>query len=61
MDSQVERYQSSCEFFLRVLDILEWGRALWHNVSKDDRGVIFELTFIRGIRKVYISTLMKVI
>ncbi|RXW19116.1 hypothetical protein EST38_g6722 [Candolleomyces aberdarensis] len=38
------------EMLMNALDVLEWGRNQWPDVSKDDRGTIFEKNFIRGVK-----------
>ncbi|KAJ6623062.1 hypothetical protein B0H10DRAFT_2213760 [Mycena sp. CBHHK59/15] len=34
------------EFYKRIIDVLEWGRRTWANVPSEDRGVIFEDSFL---------------
>lgn len=48
------------EFLGYALEVLDWGRLAWKNVSKDDRGAIFEHTFVRGVRSLHITALMQV-
>jgi hypothetical protein len=48
------------EMLTRSIEILEWGQQEWSSVSKDDRGAIFEDTFIRGIRTMRLEALMHV-
>ncbi|KAF9524086.1 hypothetical protein CPB83DRAFT_839228 [Crepidotus variabilis] len=45
------------EFHSRAVDILDWGSRLWYNVLKEDRGVIFEKTFIRGAKRSLINAI----
>ena len=52
--------QAEKEFLLQALDVLEWGRQIWHNIPSDDRGTIFELTFLRGVKNMYLHALMEV-
>ncbi|KAF8843782.1 hypothetical protein BDN67DRAFT_896356 [Paxillus ammoniavirescens] len=47
------------ELAKQTLDLLHWGRQVWKNVSKDDRGAIFEDTFVRGVRVIYLEALMQ--
>ncbi|VDB94318.1 unnamed protein product [Peniophora sp. CBMAI 1063] len=42
-DKAVERYD-------KVLTILEWGKNEWHGVPDEERGVVFNDTFIRGVK-----------
>lgn len=58
--SSTDRYAEAIEFYRRALDVLEWGRRVWKNVVREKRGVIFEDSFIRGIRRLYISVVMEV-
>jgi hypothetical protein len=48
------------EFLRRALDVLEWGSREWKDVPHSDCGVIFDLSFIRGVRRRYLDELMKV-
>ncbi len=43
-----------------TLDFLEEGRKIWRHVSKDDRGTVFEDTFVRGIRVLHLHAFLKV-
>lgn len=49
------------EFIGKAIEIIEWGRQVWRNVRKEDRGVIFEETFLRGVQSLHLETFMKVI
>lgn len=53
-------YSVTVEFISHALEVLEWGRKTWKNVSREDRGSIFEDTFIRGVRSLHIDAFMKV-
>ncbi|KZT06256.1 TPR-like protein [Laetiporus sulphureus 93-53] len=46
------------KLYTQVLAVLQWGRQAWRDVKKDDRGVIFEDTFLRGVRSLYMEALM---
>jgi hypothetical protein len=48
------------EFLSRALEVLEWGRTAWKKVPVGDRGVIFEDTFIHGLRAMHLNALMEV-
>ncbi|KIK02047.1 hypothetical protein K443DRAFT_6459 [Laccaria amethystina LaAM-08-1] len=45
------------EFYRHILEILEWGRRIWSDISKEDRGVVFELSFVRGVKRLYLTAL----
>ncbi|EPQ52756.1 hypothetical protein GLOTRDRAFT_131993 [Gloeophyllum trabeum ATCC 11539] len=47
------------EFIGRALDTLDWGRRTWPDVSEADKGVVFSHTFTRGVRSLYLESLMK--
>ncbi|RDB28672.1 Small glutamine-rich tetratricopeptide repeat-containing protein beta [Hypsizygus marmoreus] len=48
---------STPEFYRHVLDVLDWGNRVWKDVPRDDRGTIFDLTFIRGVRRLYLNAI----
>ncbi len=50
----------SVEFLSRVVDVLDWGSRLWQNVSRDDRGCIFDWSFIRGVKRLQIQAIHSV-
>ncbi|KAK0480202.1 hypothetical protein IW261DRAFT_1476695 [Armillaria novae-zelandiae] len=47
------------EFLNTVLDILEWGRKLFRDVPREERGAVFDLTFVRGVRNMHLHALME--
>lgn len=48
------------ELYNNALDVLHWGREIWANVPKEDRGVIFERSFIRGVKRLKLLNMHKV-
>ncbi|KAG6813249.1 hypothetical protein H0H92_012886 [Tricholoma furcatifolium] len=50
---------SSTQFIFDALQVLTWGARTWKNVAKIDRGAIFEATFIRGVKRLYMNILME--
>jgi hypothetical protein len=56
----VRNYASSLTFLNNSIEILERGKKLWVKVHKDDRGAIFEDTFIRGVRNMRLDAWMQV-
>lgn len=48
------------EFFGQAIEILKWGRSIWKNVPKSQRGAIFEETFLFGARSLYLEAYVKV-
>lgn len=51
---------AALDYYERAIEIIEWGRQVCRNVSKDDRGVIFEATFLRGVKSLRLDAAMKV-
>ncbi|KAF9011149.1 hypothetical protein BDQ17DRAFT_1345591 [Cyathus striatus] len=54
-------FPSGMQLYQNAVELLEWGRQHWKDVSTDDRGVIFEKTFIRGVKRLYLSAMMRCI
>ncbi|KAG2126940.1 hypothetical protein DEU56DRAFT_821582 [Suillus clintonianus] len=50
--------QAGIQYLKRTIDLLEWGRSVWKNVIKTDRGMIFEDTFLRGVRSMHLKMFM---
>ncbi|KAG0697468.1 hypothetical protein DFH29DRAFT_856926 [Suillus ampliporus] len=50
--------QAGVQFLKRAIDLLEWGRNIWKNVTKSDRGAIFQDTFLRGVRTMHLKMFM---
>lgn len=48
------------EFLGWALEVITWGRKTWPNISTADRGVIFEESFLIGVKNLYAIFLMKV-
>ncbi|KAG2143156.1 hypothetical protein BD769DRAFT_1037172 [Suillus cothurnatus] len=46
------------QFLKRAVDLLEWGRNIWKNVSNEDRGTIFQDTFLRSVRGMHLKMFM---
>jgi len=52
--------QDVLDWYERVIRTLELGCHEWPNVSKDQRGAIFQGTFLRGVRVLYLNAYMQV-
>ncbi|KZV67634.1 hypothetical protein PENSPDRAFT_754791 [Peniophora sp. CONT] len=46
------------KYFKQAVNILEFGRATWPNVHRDDRGAIFEDTFLFGVKRMTLPAYM---
>ena len=53
-------YTSTIQLYGWALEILDRGRLIWSDVPAEIRGVVFEDTFIRGIRHQRNNTYMEV-
>ncbi|KAI0757372.1 hypothetical protein C8Q80DRAFT_1282310 [Daedaleopsis nitida] len=49
----------SLEFFTSALELLQWGSQYWKDVSFQDKGAIFQPTFIRAIKALRLDAYMK--
>jgi len=47
-------------WFRQAMDFLELGRQEWPNVPKDDRGAIFEKSFIQGVKRLHLNAYLTV-
>jgi len=57
--ASTNQYVAAIEYYSRAVEILEWGRHTWKDIPINDRGPIFELTFIRAIKRLYMTALME--
>ncbi|KIK36702.1 hypothetical protein CY34DRAFT_55520, partial [Suillus luteus UH-Slu-Lm8-n1] len=46
------------QFLKRAVDLLEWGQNIWKNVTRTDRGMIFQDTFLRSVRSMHLRMFM---
>lgn len=54
------RHELAVERYDKALAILKWGREHWKDVPKEDRGTIFEDSFVRGVRDLRLESYMEV-
>ncbi|KAJ7466992.1 hypothetical protein FB451DRAFT_1483962 [Mycena latifolia] len=54
-----QRHDVAVEFLKRALDVLRTLRESWALVPKDDRGAVFQKTFLFGIQNMYIHAMMQ--
>ena len=52
--------RKAVHYYNEALQVLEWGKQVWRNASKQDRGTIFEDTFLRGVKSLRLDCYMKV-
>ncbi|OJT08469.1 hypothetical protein TRAPUB_652 [Trametes pubescens] len=46
-----ESLSLALQHYNNVIDVLEWGAEKWKDVPSDDRGYIFQKTFVRAIKR----------
>lgn len=52
--------KEALEYYSQALDILQWGRSIWGDVPRETRGTMFDVTFIRGVRRLFLSAFVEV-
>src|SRR5260370_1105933 len=60
MCASTKQHVTAVELYRRAVEILEWGRQMWKNVPQQTRGPIFDLTYIRAVKRFYMTALMEV-
>ncbi|KAI0334466.1 TPR-like protein [Cubamyces sp. BRFM 1775] len=50
-DRSGESRSLALQYYNNVVGVLEWGAKTWHDVPTEDRGYIFQKTFIRAIKR----------
>lgn len=51
---------AAMEFYNSAVEVLEWGRQVWRDEPKENRGVVFENSFVRGVKHLRLEAVMKV-
>ncbi|KAF8215758.1 hypothetical protein K438DRAFT_1704631 [Mycena galopus ATCC 62051] len=51
-------HRVATEYFRSALDVIEWGRETWKDVSRSLRGDIFDLIFMRSVNRLFVSSVM---
>ncbi|KAI0735557.1 hypothetical protein C8Q76DRAFT_668224 [Earliella scabrosa] len=51
--------ESAVQFFTSALDLLQWGNERFRNVSFEDKGAVFQPTFIRGVKCLRLDAFIK--
>lgn len=55
-----DNLDASLEFYNSAVEVLEWGRQVWRNEPKENRGAVFQSTFLRGVKSLRLEPLAKV-
>ncbi|KAL0951840.1 hypothetical protein HGRIS_008501 [Hohenbuehelia grisea] len=56
--SMAGNLRDATEFYRQALEVLEWGCKEWRDVSREDKGAIFDRSFVRGVRKLYLTAVI---
>jgi hypothetical protein len=48
------------EFYTHAIEVLTWGAERWKDVPFDEKGNVFQPTFVRGIKCLRLDAHMKV-
>jgi hypothetical protein len=54
------RFDTAVAFYRSAFDVLMSGQDIWKDVSPTDRGHIFDMTFVRGVKRIYMLALFEV-
>lgn len=53
-------FVTALDFYNTAIEVLQWGTALWRDVSTEWKGAIFQASFLRGVKCLRLDTLAKV-
>lgn len=59
-DGLGDNVETAIDFYNSAIEVLEWGAERWKEVPSEDKGAIFQPTFLRGIKCLYLDAFMKV-
>jgi len=52
--------ETALEFYTSAIEVLKWGAERWKDVPSEEKGSIFQPTFVRGVKCLRLDALMKV-
>ncbi|EIW64992.1 uncharacterized protein TRAVEDRAFT_68650 [Trametes versicolor FP-101664 SS1] len=52
-------FVTALDFYNTAIEVLQWGTALWRDVSTEWKGAIFQASFLRGVKCLRLDTLAK--
>ena len=55
-----DNFETALDFFTSALDLLQWGREQWKDVSFEEKGEVFRPAFIRGVKSLHLEALLSV-
>jgi len=47
------------DLYTSAIEVLKWGAEIWRDVSSDEKGAVFQPTFMRGVKCLRLDALMK--
>lgn len=53
-------HETAVHFYSNILAVLEWGSKVWRDVSKEDRGSIFDKKSVRAIKCLRAQAMLEV-
>lgn len=56
----LDQYDFAHEMYHKARTLLEWGREEYRDVPIEERGSIFERSFIRGIKRLQVDLMLQV-
>ncbi|TCD68808.1 hypothetical protein EIP91_009675 [Steccherinum ochraceum] len=58
-ESRVGNHAGAVEFIGCVLEIIRWGNKTWADVPVEDRGIMFDDSFMHGVHALYLEVLLE--
>lgn len=55
-----DNVETGLDFYTSAIEILNWGAELWKNASSEEKGAIFQLTFVCGAKCLRLDVHMQV-
>lgn len=58
--TSTQKLMLGVEYHSRAVEVLDWGSHVWQDVPIEDRGCVFERTFVRGEKRLHIMAIHEV-
>lgn len=52
-NGMIRNFDTAVQFYRGALDLVQAGQKMWKGVSREDRGTIFDTTFVRSVKRKY--------
>lgn len=56
----INNLDAAVPFYRSAFDLLTAGQTMWKDVPREDRGHIFDMTFVRDVKRLYMLSLFEV-